>query len=152
MSKRPYTQPKRRRGFEILAGYEKKATMPVRQTAKSAGYDLSSAETVEIRPNEVVLVPTGLTAYMQNDEFLDIRIRSGTALKRGLILANGGGVVDADYYGNHIQVMLRNVSDKLVIIEKGERIAQAIFKKYLKVDDDNATGERKGGFGHTGDK
>lgn len=124
--------------------------IPRRETPKSAGYDLRSIEDIDIQPGQVALIGTGLTAYMLDDEELQIRCRSGIA-KKGIILANGVGTVDADYYGNHIKVMLKNTTSEVFHIATGDRIAQAVFGKYLTVDqDDPAKKERSGGFGSTG--
>jgi dUTP pyrophosphatase len=92
---------------------------------------------------------------MLSDEVLKIYLRSSVALKLGLGLANEVGIVDADYHDNsdnegHIQVLLLNRTDRPVSVEKGQRIAQGMFQKYLVADDDSASGEREGGFGSTG--
>ena len=102
------------------------------------------------------LVPTGLKAYMQDDEYMQIVNRSSNPLKRFLALPNGIGIVDADYYNNpdnegHFYVQLLNFGLFDQRIEKGERIAQAIFVPFLKADDDNGgVTERSGGFGSSG--
>lgn len=143
------------RRFAVVAGYEERVTLPQRKTARSAGYDLEAAEAVTVAPGRVALVPTGLKAYMGPDEVLVLAIRSSLAAKRGLCLANGVGVIDADYADNpenegHILVALANYGAAEVQIARGERIAQGIFLKYLTTADDAATGERTGGFGSTG--
>lgn len=146
------------RGFEIVSGYQGRGvTLPQRKTGKSAGYDLQAARTVVVAPGGTAMVPTGLKAYMQDDEVLTIHIRSSMAVKRGLMLVNNVGIIDADYYNNednegHIFIALWNRGREAVTIESGERIAQGIFMKYLTVDGD-AAGEgeaRTGGFGSTG--
>ena len=147
------------RGFEIAKGWEDKDIhLPVRKTKYSAGYDVEAAEDVvipsfkkEITPT---LVKTGIKAYMADDEALMLYNRSSNPKKKGLILANSVGVVDKDYYGNsdndgHIMFAFYNIKDEDVIIKKGEAIGQAIFQKYLITDNDNAEGERTGGFGST---
>lgn len=101
-----------------------------------------------------VLVPTGIKAYMQNGEYLQIVNRSSNPLKKGLILTNGVGVIDKDYYNNpdndgHIMGQFLNFGWNPVTIKKGERIFQGIFQIFLTADDDNATGERVGGHGST---
>lgn len=99
------------------------------------------------------LVPTGLKAYMQEDEYLQIVNRSSNPLKRRLVLPNGFGVIDADYYNNpnnegHIYVQLLNFGLSDYQIKKGDRIAQGIFVPFLKVDgDQGGLGHRQGGFG-----
>lgn len=140
------------RGFEALEE-NNIIMMPQRGTLKSAGYDIRAVEEHFIKPGQMVTVPTGLTAYMKDDEFLDLRIRSGLAFKYQLTLQNDAGVIDADYYGKEIKVMIRNEGDKVCRIMPGDRIAQGIFMKYLTVDNDEAVNkERDGGFGSTGVK
>ncbi len=129
--------------------------MPERKTGKSAGYDLSAAETVRIDPNSTVLIPTGVKVYMEPDEVLLIFIRSSLAVKHQLVLANQVGVIDGDYVDNrdnegHILVPLFNRGTEPVVVERGERVAQAIFVPYATIDDDRAQGDRRGGFGSTG--
>ena len=150
---------KKNRGFEIAKGFEDmNINLPVRKTKYSAGYDMEACEDTVIKPGNVpTLVPTGLKAYMGDDEVLYLYNRSSNPKKKGLILANSVGVVDKDYYGNpdndgHIMFAFLNIKDEDVIIKKGEAIGQGVFSKYLIVDDDNANGERKGGFGSTDKK
>ena len=92
---------------------------------------------------------------MNSNEVLLIYIRSSIGYKRGLELANAVAVIDADYYGNpdndgEIMLALRCAGNKPAHVEAGERIAQGLFTPYLVVDDDEATGERTGGYGSTG--
>lgn len=140
------------RGFEILSEYQGRehVRLPQRSTKRSAGYDLHAIEDVVIAPHAVVLVETGLTAYMQEDEWLGIYMRSGMSYKHQVMLANSVGVIDADYYGNPIKIMIRNIGEQPLHFQAGERVAQAIFQKYYQVDGDAAEGERIGGFGSTG--
>ena len=147
------------RGFEVAKGFEdKNINLPIRKTKYSAGYDIEAAEDVVIpsfkKGTNPTLVKTGLKAYMQDDEMLLLYNRSSNPKKKGLILANSVGVVDKDYYGNvdndgHIMFAFYNIKDEDVEIKKGDAIGQAIFQKYLVTDDDNAEGEREGGFGST---
>lgn len=149
----------RKRGFEIAKGFEDKGiNIPIRKTAHSAGYDVEAAEDCLIpafKPGiKPTLVKTGIKAYMQSDEMLCLYNRSSNPGKKGLILANSVGIVDSDYYGNpdndgHIMFAFFNVKDEDIEIKKGDAIGQAIFQKFLISDDDNATGERLGGFGST---
>jgi len=145
------------RRFATVAGYEGKVRLPVRKTRLSAGYDLEAAEEVLVEPGRVALIPTGLKAYMEDGDVLLLAIRSSMAVKRGLMLANGIGVIDADYVDNpdnegHVLVAVANTGQSPVRIQVGERIAQAIFTRFLTTDDDTASGERKGGLGSTGDR
>jgi len=145
------------RGFEIVSSYQTIVTeLPSRKTEHSAGYDLACAEDVIILSHEIKLVPTGLKAYMQSDEVLKLYARSSLAVQKQLILANGVGVVDRDYYNNvsnegHILLPLYNAGDKTILLEKGERVAQGIFEKYLQSETETIPAkERTGGFGSTG--
>lgn len=148
----------RLRGFEIAKGWEDKhINLPIRKTAHSAGYDVEAAETITIpmftRGCKPTLIPTGLKAYCQDDEcYLLLNRSSGP--KKGFILANSVGLIDADYYGNpdndgHFYFAYFNCSDHDIEVKKGDVIGQVVFQKYLTVDNDNATGKRIGGFGST---
>ncbi len=146
------------RGFEIAKGWEDKdINLPVRKTKFSAGYDVEAAEDITIPPFKPgvkpTLVPTGLKAYCESDEYIMLVNRS-SGPKKGLIMANSIGIVDADYYGNesndgHFYFQFINVLDQDITIKKGDCIGQAIFQKYLIVDSDNASGIRTGGIGST---
>ena len=150
----------RKRGFEIAKGWEdKEINLPVRKTKYSAGYDVEAAEDTVVpsfkKGMAPTLVKTGIKAYMQDDEVLMLYNRSSNPKKKGLILSNSVGVIDKDYYGNpdndgHIMFTFYNIKDEDTVIKKGDAIGQAIFQKYLITDDDNAVGERMGGFGSTG--
>lgn len=147
------------RGFEVAKGFENmNINMPVRKTRCSAGYDIEAAEDTIIKPfkqgDNPTLVKTGLKAYMQDDEYLMLCNRSSNPKKKGLVMANSVGIIDADYYGNPdndgaFMFAFYNCKNEDVVIKKGEAIGQAIFMKYLNVDNDNATGSRTGGFGST---
>lgn len=149
----------RKRGFEIAKGFENEnITMPIRKTKYSAGYDIVAAEDTVVpsfkKGMNPTLIKTGLKAYMEDDEMLLLYNRSSNPKKKGLILSNSVGVVDKDYYGNpdndgHIMFAFYNIKDEDIEIKKGEAIGQGIFQKYLVTDDDNAEGERLGGFGST---
>lgn len=148
----------KKRGFEIAKGWEdRKINLPKRSTAHSAGYDIEAAEDTIVpafRPGiKPTLVATGLKAYCQPDECYFVLNRSSGASK-GIVLGNGIGLIDADYYNNpdndgHIRIIVFNVLDHDLIIKKGERIAQIVFQKFLITDDDSASGARAGGIGST---
>lgn len=146
------------RKFEVCKGYENQGViLPKRGTAHSAGYDFTCLEAIDLEPGGQTLAKTGVKAQMEADEVLLIYPRSSLAVKKGLRLTNSVAVIDADYYGNpnndgHIMIPLFNFSSHTVHLDKGERIAQGIFTKYLLTSDDQATGERKGGYGSTGTK
>lgn len=146
------------RGFEIVSKYENAGLeLPVRATKQAAGYDLSVAEKLVIQPGEIKLVSTGLKAYMQAGEVLYLYDRSSNPRKKGLILINSVGVIDGDYYNNpsnegEIFAQMKNISESEVVLEKGERIVQAVFMPFLVADGDEETvkTKRTGGFGSTG--
>ena len=147
------------RGFEVAKGFEdKNINLPVRKTKFSAGYDVEAAEDIIIpsfkKGMAPTLVKTGLKAYMQDDEVLLLYNRSSNPKKKGLIIPNSVGVIDKDYYGNpdndgHFMFAFYNMKEEDIEIKKGEAIGQAIFTKFLIIDNDKAEGERVGGFGST---
>lgn len=143
------------RKFAYVQGYENKVDLPERKTSKSAGYDIEAAESLLIFPGDTVVVFTGLKAYMEDDDVLHLYLRSSSALKRGMRMANHVGVIDADYVDNpdnegHIGIPIWNTTDAPIAILQGERIAQGVFVKFLTTDDDQACGVRIGGVGSTG--
>lgn len=147
------------RGFEVAKGFENKGVnLPIRKTKYSAGYDIEAIEDVVIpsfkKGNAPTLVKTGLKIYMADDEYVMLCNRSSNPKKKGLVMANSVGIIDKDYYENpdndgHIMFSFFNIKDEDITIKKGEAIGQAIFHKYLVVDNDTAEGERIGGFGST---
>jgi dUTP pyrophosphatase len=147
----------KKRGFEIVKNFENNnINLPIRKTKYSAGYDFECAEDTLIPAKNIVpaLIPTGIKAYMEDDEVLYLYNRSSNPKKKGLVLANSVGVIDKDYYGNpdndgHIMFAFFNIKDEDIVIKKGEAIGQGVFMKYLIADDDQAEGERIGGFGST---
>ncbi len=147
------------RGFEIVKGYEgKNINLPIRKTANAAGYDVEAAEDTIIpafkKGIKPTLVKTGIKGYCQENEWIMVANRSSNPGKKHLVLANGIGIVDADYYENedndgHIMFAYFNISDEDVLIKKGDVIGQLVFMSYLIADNDKAEGTRKGGFGST---
>ena len=147
-----------KRGFKIAKGYEdQNIHIPVRKTANSAGYDVEAACDMVIPPYKPgmkpSLIPTGLKAYCEPDEFFMLVNRS-SGPKKGFMMSNSIGIVDADYYGNesndgHFYFQFWNFGESDLVIHKGDVIGQVIFQKYLTADDDSASGIRTGGFGST---
>lgn len=130
---------------------------PVRSTEHSAGLDLFAYENVTIPPHACVLVSTGVTFDLDEtdkwDWYIDLRVRSSLALRQILLLGNGAGVVDKDYAGNEIKVMLYNGSEFYKDIERGDKIAQMIVLEHHSNKANGVTfryNERTGGFGSTG--
>lgn len=100
------------------------------------------------------LVPTGIKCEVPEDMYLELSVRSSCPLKHWLILANGVGIIDADYYNNpdnegHIFFQIINLSPFDIVLKKGDTIGQGILKKYYVTDNDAADGFRAGGFGST---
>ena len=145
------------RKFEVAKGFEDRGVvLPQRKTAKSAGYDIIALtdEDVYVHPGMSVNLETGVKACMEDDEVMLLFIRSSLGIKQGLTLSNSCGVIDADYYNNpdndgHFILNIINTGNSVQRIPARSRVAQAIFVKYLTVDNDNATGERIGGIGST---
>ena len=146
------------RGFEIAKGWEdKNIRIPVRKTKGAAAYDVEAAEDIVIpmyKPGiKPSLIPTGLKAYCQEDEWYMLVNRS-SGPKKGFVMANSIGIIDSDYYENesndgHFYFQYYNFSDHDLEVKKGDVIGQVIFQKFLVADNDNAEGIRTGGFGST---
>lgn len=102
----------------------------------------------------VTLVPTGVKAYLKENQKLELFVRSSSAINAYLIMGNAVGIVDSDYVDNksnegHIAFPIINLSPFDIRIKKGETIGQGIISTFDRTDDDIAEGERDGGFGHT---
>jgi dUTP pyrophosphatase len=129
--------------------------MPSYQTAGAAGFDLAASADVTIAPGAIVLIPTGLVIEVPKGHFLAIFARSSTPLKKGLVVANGVGVVDSDYCGttDEVKIQIMNVTAATVEVRTGDRLAQGVVMPYVRVefeDGDGATAPSRGGFGSTG--
>lgn len=129
--------------------------LPCRSTKHAAGYDIKSPIDFKLEPGEIIKVPTGIKAAMNEDEFLAILVRSSMGFKYNIRLCNQVGIIDSDYYNNegnegHIFVALQNEGEKVFEAKVGDNIAQGIFLKYQTVDDEEeVTTSRKGGLGST---
>ena len=128
--------------------------LPKRSTLNSAGYDFYSVISFTLNPGERRIIPTGIKASMNSNEFLGIYIRSSLGFKWNIRMCNQVGIIDADYYGNsdnggHIFVCLENEGDSVLEIKKGDRFVQGIFMPFLITDDDVAIDSRLGGIGST---
>ena len=143
------------RGFEPVLGAPADTKMPVRGSEHAAGYDFYAPNDILVPANgKSELVFFNVKAYMEPDEVLYMRIRSGLGTKHELMLETSG-VIDADYYGNpttdgNIATVFRNHGNSSYTIKKGERCCQGIFLKYLTADGDKTLGSRRGGYGSTG--
>ena len=129
--------------------------LPKRSTKNSAGYDFHSPVDVVLRPNDIVKIPTGIKASMNDDEVLLIYVRSSMGFKYNVRMCNQTGIIDSDYYNNssnegHIFIKLQNEGTSDFVIKKGDKICQGIFIKYLTVEDEEEiANERIGAFGST---
>ena len=132
--------------------------LPTYASKQAAGMDLYSAnvEPINLKPLGRCLVPTGLKVALPEGMEMQIRPRSGLALKNGITVLNTPGTIDSDYRGE-IQIILINLSNEDFIIERGMRIAQAVVARHEHVEivleeslSDTQRGE--GGFGHSGVK
>jgi dUTP pyrophosphatase len=134
--------------------FDKKLPLPKYHTDGAAAFDLSAREAVEIPPKEVRLVPLNVAIETPPGHFLLVAARSSTH-KKGLILANGIGIGDPDFSGDNDEyhAAYLNFTDKPVVVEKGERIAQAMFVQFVKADWEEVERmdkKTRGGFGSTG--
>lgn len=130
--------------------------VPEYETAGSAGMDIRAylKEPVELLPGQRALIPTGIYLEIPEGYEVQIRARSGLAIKRGIGLVNGIGTIDSDYRGE-VKIALINWGDEPFVISNGERVAQMVAARYEKVeftvaDELSETERGSGGFGHTG--
>ena len=136
--------------------FDKEVALPKHQTDGAAGLDLAARETVIIEPHAVGYVPLNIAAQAPDGYFILLTARSSLH-KKGLLPANGVGIIDSDYSGDNdeIKAALLNFTDKPVTVEKGDRVMQAIFVKYERADweeVDAMPNKTRGGFGSTGSK
>ena len=130
--------------------------LPAYQTQSAAGLDLRAdlSESINLKPMERILVPTGLFMELPHGYEAQIRPRSGLAFKHGITVLNSPGTIDADYRGE-IKILLVNLSNDAFLIESGERVAQMVISKHEQIDwklvESLEDSERSaGGFGSTG--
>ena len=141
--------------FEKVNGFEFPVELPVRATAGSAGYDIKTPVDICLAPGETALIATGLRCRIEDGWVLLIMPKSGLGFKFRLQLDNTVGVIDSDYYyadnQGHIMVKITNdgKEGKTVEIPAGKAFAQGIFVPFGITVDDEAKGERHGGFGST---
>lgn len=136
-------------------GIDPGMNLPQRSTKNSAGYDFFNPKKVVCKSHEITMISTGIKAQFPEDEVLLLFNRSSNPKKKGLIILNGVGVVDSDYYNNpdnegEMAFVFYNMLEEDVTLLAGEKLGQGIFVKYAKTDDDTAEGKRIGGFGSTG--
>jgi dUTP pyrophosphatase len=132
--------------------------LPAYQSAHAAGFDLLAAVpedgAITLDPSDRVAVPTGLVFELPDGYEAQVRPRSGLALKHGIAVLNSPGTVDADYRGE-VKVLLVNLGSAQFLIQRGDRIAQAVVApvsqvEIVEVEALNETERGAGGFGSTG--
>lgn len=134
---------------------DKGGTIPVYGSAGASGFDLASSVYAVIAPGRTMMVSTGLKIEIPEGYEIQVRPRSGLALKHSITVLNTPGTVDSDYVGT-IGVILINHGDKAFVVNPGDRIAQGVFAKvedpvtFVVVDDLKETKRGSGGFGSTG--
>jgi dUTP pyrophosphatase len=129
-------------------------TLPTYQTVGSSGADVRASTEATIPAHGWSAVPTGLFCEIPSGWELQVRSRSGLALKEGIFVLNSPGTVDSDYRGE-IKVILANLSDKEFTVKAGDRIAQLVLAKvetarFVPTETLSGTDRGAGGFGHTG--
>src|SRR5258705_7398614 len=130
-------------------------SLPTYATDEAAGFDLAASQDVKLAPGQIALVPTGLVIEVPSGHFLAIFARSSTPLKRGLLVANGVGVIDPDYCGpkDEVKIQVLNISGAEVQVKRGDRLAQGVVLPAPRVSWQEVSDLRevtRGGFGATG--
>lgn len=128
---------------------------PQYQTPGSAAFDFHLIENVEIPSRAIVKVPTGLVIQTPENHALIIASRSSSPLKKGVTVAQGIGTIDSDYSGpeDEIFILLQNIRDENVVLQKGDRVAQGMFIPVARGEFNEMqemTNENRGGHGSTG--
>jgi len=127
--------------------------LPRRATSGSAGYDFYAPSAFDLDPGKTISIPTGVRARISEGWVLMLFPRSGLGFKYRLQLNNTVGIVDADYFNarneGHIFIKLTNAGDRSIHVDAGEAFAQGVFLPFGLTEDDDAQGERTGGFGST---
>ena len=142
----------------MLHEHAKGLTLPAYMSDLASGMDIAAAikTDMEIEPGDIVLIPTGLSVSIPEGYELQVRPRSGMAIKHGLTVVNAPGTIDADYRGE-IKVGLVNLGKETVRVRRGDRIAQIVLcevfnVKWEKTNELDITNRGGGGFGHSGIK
>jgi dUTP pyrophosphatase len=136
--------------------FDKDLPLPEYKTSGAACFDLAARETMEIAPHAIAYIPLNVVIEAPAEHFLLLVPRSSTH-KRGLMAANSVGIIDPDYAGDddEIKFACYNFTDKPVVVERGERIAQAMFIKVDRGEWEELEKMEKGtrgGFGTTGNR
>ena len=135
---------------------DKNIPLPEHKTPGAAGFDLSARERMVIAPKTIGYVPLNVALEPPSGYFVLLAARSSLH-KKGLMCANGIGIVDADYSGNEdeYKAVLFNYTDTEVVVEEGDRLMQGVFIPYSRVswdEVDDLGNANRGGFGTTGER
>lgn len=143
-------------GLKVKRWSHFKGELPKYQTQGASGFDVVAQldQTVTVKPGERALIPTGLSFEIPLGYEIQVRPRSGLAMKQGLMVLNTPGTIDADYRGE-VKIILANLGQDVVEIKNGDRIAQCVLcpvcqAKFLEVEALEETSRGAGGFGSTG--
>ena len=141
---------------EVKVVREKGVELPKYETKGSAGMDVRAnvKEPITLKSLERILIPTGLKVAIPEGYEIQVRPRSGLAIKHGITMLNTPGTVDSDYRGE-LKVIVVNLSNEAYTIEPNERIGQFVLNKieqieFIEVEELESTERGEGGFGHTG--
>ena len=131
-------------------------SLPQYMTPQAAGMDVCAAveDDVQLKPGDIALIPTGFAVAIPEGFEVQIRPRSGLAVRHGISLVNAPGTIDADYRGE-VKIGIIHLGSETYVIRRGDRIAQMIVQKIYQarlqiVDQLDTTQRARGGFGHTG--
>lgn len=144
--------------FEKVKRIEEDIKLPERSTLSSAGYDFFAINDITIPAHTTQIVMTGIKCELMPNMALILANRSSNPIKKGLLLINGIGIIDADYYSNddndgEIGFAFYNMKDTNVEIKKGDKLGQGLIVNFIKTEDDYTSCTkvtRAGGFGSTG--
>jgi dUTP pyrophosphatase len=127
------------------------AIIPTRATIGSAGYDVYANETVRLLPNECKIIKTGISFKdLDTSQYIQMSLRSSISIKRPFIMPNSPAIIDSDYSGNEIGIILWNRGNVPAVVDQGEKIAQCIIISYHTVDDEKTIKRKRvSGFGST---
>lgn len=141
----------------LITEKERDLELPTYETVGAAGMDVQAGipDSLTVLPGERVLVPTGFSVALQEGYELQVRPRSGLAIKYGMTIINSPGTIDADYRGE-LKIAMINLGHKPYTINRGDRIAQLVLSPVVRatfkeVNSLDKTKRDTGGFGHTGE-
>ena len=136
---------------------DKSLELPLYHTSGAVGFDLIARESVEIPPRQLGLIPNNIVVEIPKGYMLLLASRSSTAKKKGLMPANGVGIIDQDYCGeeDELKTLFYNYTDETIHVERGERLSQCVFVK-IEVSEweevESMQSTSRGGFGSTDKK